>query len=40
MKWNGGHGLDLSGSEKGQVAGSCNSGSESLGSIKCREFLD
>jgi len=35
-----GHGLDLSGSEKGQVAGSCDGGSESSGSIKCREFLD
>jgi hypothetical protein len=25
---------------KGQVAGSCDGGSESSGSIKCREFLD
>ena len=39
-KWDGGHGLDLCGSEKGQVAGSCDGCSESLGSIKCREFLD
>jgi hypothetical protein len=33
----GGHGLDPSGSEKGQVAGSCEYGDEPSGSIKCEE---
>ena len=32
------HGLNLSGSRQGQVAGSCEHGNETLGSIKCREF--
>jgi hypothetical protein len=35
-----GHGLDLSGSGQGQVAGSCECGNERSGSIKCEEFLD
>jgi hypothetical protein len=35
-----GHGLDLSGSEKGQVAGSCECGNEYSDSIKCGEILD
>ena len=35
-----GHGLDLFGSEQGQVAGSCKSCNEPLGSIKCMEFLE
>ena len=39
-KWGGGHGLDLSGSGYGQVAGSCECGNEPLGSIKRGEFLD
>ena len=39
-KSDGGHELNLSGSEKGQVAGSCDGSSESSGSIMCREFLD
>jgi hypothetical protein len=41
-KWDvaGWHGLDQSGSEEGQVADSCECGDESLGSIKCREFID
>jgi hypothetical protein len=30
-----GHGLDRSGSEKGQVADTCESGKEPSGSIKC-----
>jgi len=30
-KWNGGHGLGLSGSEKGQEAGSCECGNEPSG---------
>jgi hypothetical protein len=34
------HGLDLSGSGQGQVAGSCECGSEPAVSIKCGEFLD
>jgi hypothetical protein len=35
-----GHGLDLSGSGYGQVAGTCECCNEPLGSIKRREFLD
>ena len=35
-----GHGLDLSGSEQDQVAGSCKHGNEPPCSIKCGEFLD
>jgi len=34
------HGLDLSGSGQGQVAGTCECGNESSGSIKCGEFLE
>jgi hypothetical protein len=30
--------LDKSGSGQGQVAGSCESGNEPLGFIKCRKF--
>ena len=33
-----GHGLDRSGSGQGQVAGTCERGSESSGFIKCEEF--
>jgi hypothetical protein len=36
----GDHGLDWSGLEEEQVAGSCKSGNERSGSIKCGEFLD
>ena len=36
----GGHGLDLSGSGEGQVAGSFECGDEPSGSIKCGEFFD
>ena len=39
-KWDGGHGMDWSGSGYGQVAGSCKRGNEHSGSIKCGEFLD
>ena len=35
-----GHGLDLSGSGYGQVAGTCECCNEHLSSIRCREFLD
>jgi hypothetical protein len=35
-----GHGLDWSGSEHEQVAGSCVYGNEPSGSIKFGEFLD
>jgi len=35
-----GHGLDIAVSEQGQVAGTCESGNEHSGSIKCGEFLD
>jgi len=35
-----GLGLDRSGSEYGQVVGSCECGNEPTGSIKCGEFLD
>jgi hypothetical protein len=38
--WSGGHGVDWSGSEEGQVAGSCKRGNEPSGSIKCGVFLD
>ena len=37
---NEGHGLDLPESSKEQVAGSCECGSELLGSVKCEKFLD
>ena len=39
-KWDGGHGLDRSGSGQGQVAGACECGNELSGSIKCGGFLD
>jgi len=32
--------LDWYGSGLGQMAGSCECGNESSGSVKCREFLD
>jgi len=35
-----GHGLNRSGAGQGQMAGTCEWGNESLGSIKCGEFLD
>jgi len=35
-----GHGLDLSGSGKGQVADFCKGGKKPSDSIKCGEFLD
>jgi hypothetical protein len=38
--WDGGHGLDGSGSGLEQVAGSCEYGHEPLGSVKCGAFLD
>ena len=34
------HGLHLSASEQGQVAGACESGNEPSCFIKCGEFLD
>ena len=34
------HELDGSGSGYGQVVGACECGNVSLGSVKCREFLD
>ena len=40
MKWDGGHGLFPSCSERGQVVGTCECGNELSGSIKCGEFLD
>jgi hypothetical protein len=36
--WDGGRGLDCSGSEWGRVAGSCECGNKPAGSIKCWEF--
>jgi len=33
-------GLDLAGSEEGQVAGTCECGNGPSGSMKCGEFLD
>jgi hypothetical protein len=35
-----GHGLDLAGSGKGQVAGTCECRNEPSVSVKCGEFLD
>jgi len=35
-----GHGLDSSGSEEGQILGSCEYGNDPYGSIKCREFFE
>ena len=37
-KWDGGHGLDSSGSGQGQVAGCCECGNELLGFMKCGKF--
>jgi hypothetical protein len=34
------HGLHLSGSGYGQVAGTCKCGNEPSSSLKCGEFLD
>jgi len=34
----GGHGLDTSDSEQGQVVGSCEHCNETSGTIKCNEF--
>ena len=39
-KWDCVYGLDRSGSRQGQVAGTCEWGNESSGSIKCGKFLD
>ena len=39
-KCDGGHGLDLSGSEKGQVEVSCGCGKETSSSEKGEEFID
>jgi hypothetical protein len=39
-KWDVVHELDVSGSEWGQVAGSCECGNKPSSSIKCGEFLD
>ena len=36
----GGHGVYLSGSEQGQLAGPCDCGNELSGYAKCGEFLD
>ena len=36
----GGHGLDRAGLELEQVAGICECGNETSGSIKCGEFID
>ena len=38
-KWDGRHGLDWSGSEYREVAGTCKGANEPSGSIKCGEFL-
>ena len=38
VRW--GHTLDCSGSEQGQMVGTCEHSNEPSGSIKCREFLD
>ena len=39
-KWDGGHGLDRSGTGQGQVAGSCGYSNEPSGSIICGKFPD
>ena len=38
VRW--GHGLDGSGSGKGQVAGTCEYGNDLSDSMKCGKFLD
>jgi len=38
--WHGRHGLDLFGSEPGQLTSCCECGKEPLGFLKCGEFLD
>jgi hypothetical protein len=39
-KWMWGHGLNRAGSVQGQVAGAFECGYDSLGSIKCGEFVN
>ena len=39
-KWDGGHGLDRSGSGYGHTAGCCEYGNKPSCSIKCGEFLE
>jgi hypothetical protein len=39
-KWDVGYGLDRAGSGKGQLAGTCECGNETLGSIKFGEITD
>jgi hypothetical protein len=39
-KWFGGHGLDRSKSEQGEIAGKCKYGNKLLLSIKSWEFLE
>jgi len=39
-KWDGGHRQGCSGSELGQVVGSCECSNEPLGTLKYEEFLD
>ena len=38
-KWEGGHGVNLSGSGQGQVAVSCKRGTETSGAKTCTDFL-
>ena len=35
-----GYGTDRAGSGQGQVAGTCDCGNETSGSVKCGEFLN
>jgi hypothetical protein len=39
-KWNGGHGLDRSGSQQGEMEVSNECSNEPSGSTKCEEFFD
>jgi hypothetical protein len=39
-KWDGEHGLDLSGTGLRQVAGTCECGNEPSGSRKCGEYVN
>ena len=39
-KWDGGHGLECSGTGQGHVAGTCKRGNETSVSIKYGEFLE
>jgi len=40
IEWGRGCGMDWSGSGEGHMVGTCEHGNESVGPVKCGEFLD